>query len=164
MTFLVGPPLAAALPPLPVALFPLLGIADLRASTTPYANPLIFLFLVLHEIGSHYTYALVPYDDWFRSMTGTGLNELFGFERNHFDRFTHFAYGLLLAYPPVEPGDTDPLFSAESLRALAAPLDIPPLEPDWTQVAHSGLPTNQPIRCTWLTSNSPIAEEVPATG
>jgi putative membrane protein len=60
---------------------------------------LIFLFLTLHEIGSHYTYALVPYDDWFRSMTGTGLNELLGFERNHFDRFTHFAYGLLLAYP-----------------------------------------------------------------
>jgi hypothetical protein len=28
-------------------------------------------------------------------------------------------FGLLLAYPPVEPGDTDPLFSAESLRALA---------------------------------------------
>jgi putative membrane protein len=60
---------------------------------------LIFLFLMLHEIGSHYTYALVPYDEWFRSMTGTGLNELLGLERNHFDRFTHFAYGLLLAYP-----------------------------------------------------------------
>ncbi len=30
---------------LPVALFPLLGIADLRSSTAPYANPLIFLFL-----------------------------------------------------------------------------------------------------------------------
>jgi sodium-dependent dicarboxylate transporter 2/3/5 len=30
---------------LPVALFPLLGVADIRASTAPYANPLIFLFL-----------------------------------------------------------------------------------------------------------------------
>lgn len=30
---------------LPVALFPLLGIADIRATTAPYANPLIFLFL-----------------------------------------------------------------------------------------------------------------------
>jgi solute carrier family 13 (sodium-dependent dicarboxylate transporter), member 2/3/5 len=30
---------------LPVALFPLLGVADLRAATAPYANPLIFLFL-----------------------------------------------------------------------------------------------------------------------
>ena len=30
---------------LPVVLFPLLGIADIRATTTPYAHPLIFLFL-----------------------------------------------------------------------------------------------------------------------
>jgi sodium-dependent dicarboxylate transporter 2/3/5 len=30
---------------LPVAAFPLLGIADIGASTAPYANPLIFLFL-----------------------------------------------------------------------------------------------------------------------
>ena len=27
---------------------------------------LIFLFLCLHEIGAHYTYAEVPYDRWFR--------------------------------------------------------------------------------------------------
>ncbi len=30
---------------LPLALFPLLGIADIRATAAPYANPLIFLFL-----------------------------------------------------------------------------------------------------------------------
>lgn len=30
---------------LPLVLFPLLGIADIRATATPYANPLIFLFL-----------------------------------------------------------------------------------------------------------------------
>ena len=30
---------------LPLALFPLLGIADIRAAAAPYANPLIFLFL-----------------------------------------------------------------------------------------------------------------------
>jgi putative membrane protein len=33
------------------------------------------------------------------ALTGASLNELFGWERNHFDRLTHFAYGLLLAYP-----------------------------------------------------------------
>jgi putative membrane protein len=60
---------------------------------------LLFVFLMLHETGAHYTYALVPYDDWTRSLFGTGLNELLGFERNHFDRFVHFSYGLLLAYP-----------------------------------------------------------------
>ncbi len=59
----------------------------------------IFLFLTLHEIGSHYTYALVPYDDWVEQWTGVGLNARLGFERNHFDRLVHFLYGFLLAYP-----------------------------------------------------------------
>lgn len=60
---------------------------------------LIFLFLCLHELGAHYTYAEVPYDDWFRALSGRSFNSLFGWERNHFDRLVHFSYGLLLAYP-----------------------------------------------------------------
>ncbi len=60
---------------------------------------LIFVFLCLHVVGSHYTYAEVPYDDWIRSLTGGSLNEAMGWERNHFDRAIHFVYGLLLAYP-----------------------------------------------------------------
>jgi putative membrane protein len=60
---------------------------------------LIFLFLLLHEIGAHYTYAKVPYDEAFISLFGFSLNQALGFERNHFDRAIHFAYGLLLAYP-----------------------------------------------------------------
>ncbi len=60
---------------------------------------LIFLFLCLHEIGSHYTYAKVPYDAWSLSWLGFSINDAFGFERNHFDRLVHFLYGLLLAYP-----------------------------------------------------------------
>ena len=63
---------------------------------------LIFVFLSVHAIGAHYTYALVPYDDWFRALTGGSLNELLGWERNNFDRVVHFAYGLLLAYPVRE--------------------------------------------------------------
>lgn len=63
---------------------------------------LIFVFLCLHEIGAHYTYALVPYDEAFRAVAGYSLNEALGFERNHFDRAIHFSYGLLLAYPVRE--------------------------------------------------------------
>ena len=63
---------------------------------------MIFLFLCLHEIGSHYTYAEVPYDAWFKALTGETLNSLLGWERNNFDRVVHFAYGLLLAYPVRE--------------------------------------------------------------
>jgi putative membrane protein len=52
---------------------------------------LIFLFLCLHTVGSHYTYSEVPYREWFPWLGAS--------ERNHYDRFVHFAYGLLLAYP-----------------------------------------------------------------
>jgi putative membrane protein len=60
---------------------------------------LIFLFLCLHEIGAHYTYAKVPYDQFFINKLGFSLNELMGWERNHFDRLVHFSFGALLAYP-----------------------------------------------------------------
>ncbi len=60
---------------------------------------LIFLFLCLHTIGAHYTYSEVPYDRWIRSLTGWSPNEAFGWQRNHYDRFVHFCYGLLMAYP-----------------------------------------------------------------
>lgn len=63
---------------------------------------LIFVFLCLHEVGAHYTYAEVPYDRWFESLTGKGLNDWFDWERNHFDRVIHFLYGLLITYPVRE--------------------------------------------------------------
>ena len=60
---------------------------------------LIFLFMCLHEVGAHYTYAEVPYDQWFVDVFGVSLNDALGWERNNFDRLVHFLYGLLLAYP-----------------------------------------------------------------
>jgi len=50
----------------------------------------IFVFLTLHALGAHYTYAEVPYQDWMPFLAGG---------RNQFDRVVHFSYGLLLAYP-----------------------------------------------------------------
>ncbi|MEK0083539.1 DUF2238 domain-containing protein [Benzoatithermus flavus] len=63
---------------------------------------LILLFLGLHSVGAHYTYAEVPYDDWTEALLGFRLNEVLGLDRNHFDRLVHFSYGLLLAYPMRE--------------------------------------------------------------
>lgn len=62
----------------------------------------IFLFLCLHEVGSHYTYAEVPYDRWTQDFFGQSLNGVLGWERNHFDRIVHFAYGVLVTYPTRE--------------------------------------------------------------
>ena len=34
---------------------------------------LIFLFLCLHEVGSHYTYSLVPYEEWTQALFGRSI-------------------------------------------------------------------------------------------
>ncbi len=68
-----------------------------RFSNTSYI--LIFLFMACHVLGSHYTYAEVPYDQWSQRWFGFSINELFGFERNHYDRLIHFTYGFFLAPP-----------------------------------------------------------------
>src|SRR5512143_2618445 len=78
---------------------PVLVLTRKRLPLSRISYTAIFLFLSLHLIGAHYTYAKVPYDQWFKSLTGTTLNEFAGFQRNHFDRLVHFSFGLLLAYP-----------------------------------------------------------------
>lgn len=70
---------------------------QLRLSRLSYT--LIFAFLCIHEVGAHYTYADVPYDDWIAALTGRTLSDVLGWQRNHFDRVVHFLYGFLLAYP-----------------------------------------------------------------
>ena len=85
---------------LPVALGVLfLWTTYRRMPLSRMSYSLIFLFWTLHEIGAHWTYAKVPYDDSWRSLFGVTFNSHFGFSRNHFDRVVHFSYGLLIAYP-----------------------------------------------------------------
>ena len=58
---------------------------------------LLFAFGVLHEIGAHYQYSDVPYEQWFSTISGgRSLDAMFGFERNQYDRLVHFMYGLLI--------------------------------------------------------------------
>ena len=82
-----------------VIIVPVLIFSSKNFPLSKISYTLIFIFLCLHEIGAHYTYALVPYDQWFNSIFGRTFNSIFGWERNHFDRLVHFSYGLLLAYP-----------------------------------------------------------------
>jgi putative membrane protein len=73
-----------------------------RFTLSRVSYTMIFLFLCMHTIGAHYTYAKVPYDAWWSALTGSTFNELVGWQRNNFDRVVHFSYGLLLAYPVRE--------------------------------------------------------------
>jgi putative membrane protein len=83
-----------------VAIFIVLMLVFRRALVfSRVSYTLIFVFMTFHAIGAHYTYAEVPYDAWFRGLTGRTFNSLVGWERNNFDRVVHFLYGFLLAYP-----------------------------------------------------------------
>lgn len=62
----------------------------------------VVLFLLLHTLGGRYTYSNVPYDDWARVLSGRDLSGLFGWSRNHYDRFVHVAFGLLMVRPALE--------------------------------------------------------------
>jgi putative membrane protein len=76
-----------------------MGLLYKKFTLSRISYTLIFIFMCLHEVGAHYTYAMVPYDRFFIDTFGFSLNETMGWERNHFDRLVHFSYGLLLAYP-----------------------------------------------------------------
>lgn len=82
----------------PLLVFVAAMIASYRAlPLSRISYSLITLFLILHAIGAHYTYSLVPWADWARAV---GLTiDPDDFNRNHFDRVVHFLYGLLLVYP-----------------------------------------------------------------
>jgi putative membrane protein len=62
----------------------------------------ILAFLLLHTLGGRYIYSYVPYDDWARAVTGHDLSNSFGWRRNSYDRFVHFAFGALLTAPFAE--------------------------------------------------------------
>ena len=83
-----------------------------RLSKTSYL--LLFIFMTLHAIGGHYTYAEVPFGDW--------LKAFFGMNRNYYDRIVHFSFGFLLAYPVRE------LFvrvaNARGIWALWGPVEL----------------------------------------
>jgi len=81
-----------------------------RQPLTNAAYTLLCAFGIAHEIGSHYTYAEVPYDEWSRALLGVSVNEVFGWARNHYDRLVHFLFGLLCYRP---------------LRELLAPAVVP---------------------------------------
>src|SRR5262245_2607760 len=69
---------------LPVALW-----VHARVGFTPLTLRLLAFECVLVAVGAHWTYAHVPLGFW--------VSDLFGWERNHYDRFGHFMQGFVPA-------------------------------------------------------------------
>jgi putative membrane protein len=62
-------------------------------------------FFWLHIFGARWIYSGVPYDDWCFQLFGVTLRETFQFQRNHYDRLVHFAFGwlfLLASFSMIE--------------------------------------------------------------
>ena len=72
----------------------LLIVTYRRFSFSGLSYVLITLFMILHAVGAHYTYAKVPF--------GFCIKDAFDLDRNHFDRIVHLAFGLLLSYPAYD--------------------------------------------------------------
>lgn len=70
---------------------PIILIAGRYFKLSNASYTLITIFMVLHVIGSHYTYSEVPFGDT--------LKDWLGADRNMYDRLVHFSFGFLLAYP-----------------------------------------------------------------
>ncbi len=59
-----------------------LYVRGIRFSNAAYL--LMSVFIIMHTVGGHYSFARVPFD-WF--------NDFFGFQRNMYDRIAHFSVG-----------------------------------------------------------------------
>jgi len=77
-----------------VVFVPIFLIAGRYFRLSDVSYGLLTLFTVLHVVGSHYTYAEVPF--------GFVLQDWLGADRNMYDRLVHFSFGLLLALPVRE--------------------------------------------------------------
>lgn len=97
-----------------VVFVPLFVFTHKRFPLSDLSYIAITVFMMLHAVGAHYTYAEVPFGFW--------LKETFHLSRNHYDRLIHFAFGLLIAYPIRE------IFlrvaNAKGFWALYLPLDV----------------------------------------
>ena len=78
----------------PVAGFVALAATYRRLRFTSLSYVLMFGEALVLVVGAHYTHERVPLFDW--------LKPVFGWERNHFDRFAHFAVGFLMVVPVRE--------------------------------------------------------------
>lgn len=72
---------------LPVAFIFLLIITFKKFRFSNLSYSFIFIFLILHVIGGHYSYSEVPLFDL--------IKQQYSLSRNHYDRVVHFLFGIL---------------------------------------------------------------------
>lgn len=84
------------------ALFVLVWCMRQRIRFSTSAKISFAALFIAHTIGTHFTYSLTPYNQFAQALTGVSLHDLFGWQRNHYDRFVHLMYGACLALPAAD--------------------------------------------------------------
>ena len=74
-------------------------IVIIKNSLSDRSFTLIVLFLLLHVVGARWIYSYVPYNEWFRFITNESSRILSNAGRNHYDRFVHLMFGLMIFQP-----------------------------------------------------------------
>ena len=77
-----------------VTVFPLVLWLDRRYNFNNLTYLSLTAFVVLHLFGAHFTYNDMTYFIWY--------SDWFGFERNYYDQFIHFLFGLMVFVPFFE--------------------------------------------------------------
>ena len=78
------------------------------------AYTMVALYLCFHTVGGHYTFEKVPFDF---------ITNLFGFERNHYDRICHVMVGFF-AFPALEYFESRKLIRSRGVTAFLVIMGI----------------------------------------
>ena len=106
-----------------LGVFALLAFTYRRFRFSNLAYALVFLWLVMHTVGAHYTFEHVP-AEWLKNLIGS--------ERNHYDRVAHFVVGfnsfliaeLALRKRWVKNAVVAAVFGVLAIMAMAAAWEI----------------------------------------
>ncbi len=79
---------------LPVLFVLLLVVSYKKFRFSNISYSLLFIFMILHVIGGHYSYTEVPLFEYLKSI--------YGLSRNYYDRVVHFSFGVLFFVPVYE--------------------------------------------------------------
>jgi len=114
---------------------PILALSGRRFPLTPLLTGLIGVHAAILALGGTYTYAEVPFGFW--------LQDLFGFDRNPYDRIGHLAQGfvpailareILLRTSPLQPGKWLAFLSVSVCLAFSAFYELV----EWWAAASTG--------------------------
>ncbi|HLC59995.1 MAG TPA: DUF2238 domain-containing protein [Candidatus Nanoarchaeia archaeon] len=72
---------------------PIIILVHRKMKFSNWTCTLITVYLIIHTIGAHYTYSQTPFFSYFGSHK---------FQRDNYDRVTHFTFGFILYYPVRE--------------------------------------------------------------